>query len=310
MSNYYHLARDQYLELGIDTDQVLDTMNRVVISLHCWQGDDIRGFEPRQNSVGGGLQITGNYPGRARNIEELQQDLEYVMQLLPGRQKVSLHAIYGDYKGASIDRDQIRPEHFQYWIDWAKQLKTGLDFNATCFAHPNASSGRTLAHKDQKIREFWINHVKACRGVAAEMGHQLGEVCVHNLWIPDASKDTPADRMSDRQLLIDSLDRIYEIHYSEDRMLDSVESKLFGIGGESMTVGSHEFYLGYALKNNLMVCLDNGHFHPTEQVADKISALIPFVKGLLLHLTRGVRWDSDHVATFNDEICAITQEVV
>jgi len=307
----YEIAQAQYSELGVDTEEVLNKMDDLTISLHCWQTDDVGGFEkPDASLEGGGIQVTGNYPGKARTIGEMRRDLEKVISLLPGRQKLSLHAIYGDFDGEIVDRDQIETKHFQSWIDWAKNNKIGLDFNPTCFSHPKSEDGFTLSSKDDSIRNFWIEHVKRCRLIAAEMGKQLSIPCVNNIWIPDGSKDTPIDRYTHRKLLKDSLDKIFSINYPNEFLKDAVESKLFGIGSESMVVGSHDFYLGYATQNDILICLDNGHFHPTEQVGDKISACLLFVDEILLHLTRGVRWDSDHVPIFNDELIFIAQEII
>jgi L-rhamnose isomerase len=307
----YELAKEQYAALGIDTDKVITELDKISISLHCWQTDDVGGFEkPGSVLAGGGIQATGNFPGKARTIEQMRDDLDKVMSLLPGKQRLSLHAIYGEFGGKLVDRDQIEVKHFQGWIKWAKKRGIGLDFNCTCFSHPNADDGFTLSSKNEKIRKFWVEHTRRCRTIAAEMGKQLGTPSVHNIWIPDGSKDTPVDRNTLRKQLKKSLDEIFAVKYSKKYIKDSVESKLFGIGSESMVVGSHDFYLGYAIKNNTMITLDNGHFHPTEQVGDKISSILQFVDEILLHLTRGVRWDSDHVLTFNDELLLITQEIV
>jgi len=307
----YQLAKEQYAELGVDTDKVISEMDKIVISLHCWQTDDVGGFEkPGSVLGGGGIQATGNFPGKAKTIEQMRSDLDKVMSLLPGKQRLNLHAIYGEFGGKLIDRDQIEPKHFQGWIDWAKKRGIGLDFNCTCFSHPLADDGFTLSSKNEKIRKFWVEHTKRCRAIAAEMGKQLGTPSVHNIWIPDGMKDIPVDRNTLRKQLKKSLDEIFAVKYPKEQLKDSVESKLFGIGSEAMVVGSHDFYLGYAIKNNILITLDNGHFHPTEQVGDKISAILHFVDELLLHLTRGVRWDSDHVLTFNDELLLITQEIV
>ena len=307
----YQLAKEQYAELGVDTDKVISEMDKIVISLHCWQTDDVGGFEkPGSVLGGGGIQATGNFPGKAKTIEQMRSDLDKVMSLLPGKLRLNLHAIYGEFGGKMIDRDQIEPKHFQGWIDWAKKRGIGLDFNCTCFSHPLADEGFTLSSKNEKIRKFWVEHTKRCRAIAAEMGKQLGTPSVHNIWIPDGMKDIPVDRNTLRKLLKKSLDEIFAVKYPKEYLKDSVESKLFGIGSEAMVVGSHDFYLGYAIKNNILITLDNGHFHPTEQVGDKISAILHFVDELLLHLTRGVRWDSDHVLTFNDELLLITQEIV
>jgi L-rhamnose isomerase len=307
----YQLAKEQYAALGIDTEKALSELDKISISLHCWQTDDVGGFEKAGSVLGGGgIQATGNFPGKAKTIEQMRSDLDKVLSLLPGKQRLSLHAIYGEFGGILVDRDQIEPKHFQGWIDWAKKRGIGLDFNCTCFSHPLADDGFTLSSKDEKIRKFWVEHNKRCRAVSAEMGKQLGTPCVHNIWIPDGMKDTPIDRNGLRRQLKKSLDEIFAVKYPKEYIKDSVESKLFGIGSESMVVGSHDFYLGYAIKNNIMITLDNGHFHPTEQVGDKVSSILHFVDELLLHLTRGVRWDSDHVLTFNDELLLITQEIV
>jgi L-rhamnose isomerase len=307
----YQLAKEQYAELGVDTDNVLKQMDDVVISLHCWQTDDVGGFEREGAELGGGgIQATGNFPGKAKTLDQMRDDLDKVMSLLPGKQRLNLHAIYGEFGGKKIDRDQIEIKHFQGWINWAKKRKLGLDFNCTCFSHPLADDGFTLSSRNPKIRKFWIEHTKRCRAIAAEMGKQLGTPAVHNIWIPDGSKDTPVDRYTLRKLLKKSLDEIFSVKYPKKYLKDSIESKLFGIGSESMVVGSHDFYLGYAVQNNTMITLDNGHFHPTEQVGDKISSILLYIDELLLHLTRGVRWDSDHVLTFNDELLFIAQEIV
>ncbi|MBN2762501.1 MAG: L-rhamnose isomerase, partial [Bacteroidales bacterium] len=307
----YQLAKEQYKALNVDTDAVLEKMKDITISLHCWQSDDVAGFEtPDAELSGGGIQATGNYPGKARTIAQLRQDIEKVKSLLPGKVRLNLHAIYGDFKNEKVDRDQIEVRHFQSWIDWAKKNGMGLDFNPTCFSHPYADDGFTLSSKNPKIRKFWVEHVKRCRKIAAEMGRQLKNPVVNNIWIPDGSKDVPVDRNTHRALLKKSLDEIFAIEYPKKYLKDSMESKLFGIGSEAMTVGSHEFYMGYAVKNNKLICFDNGHFHPTEQVGDKISSALQFLDELLLHVTRAVRWDSDHVVIFNDEIQLIAQEIV
>ncbi len=307
----YELAKLQYAGLGVNTDKVIQQMDQVKISLHCWQTDDVGGFEtPDAELAGGGIQVTGNFPGKATNISEMRADLEKAMSLIPGKHRLNLHAIYGEFGNVFVDRDEIEIKHFQAWIDWAKKLGIGLDFNCTCFSHPNADDGFTLSSKNEKIRKFWIEHTKRTRAIAAEMGKQLGTPAVHNIWIPDGSKDIPIDRYTHRALLKDSLDEIFSIKYPKEHLKDAVESKLFGIGAESMTVGSHDFYLAYAAKNDILICLDNGHFHPTEQVGDKISACLLFVDELLLHVTRPVRWDSDHVVTLNDDVTLIAQEII
>ena len=307
----YELAKEQYASLGVDTEAAIAKMKDVKISLHCWQADDVGGFEKPDSSLGGGgIQVTGNYPGKARSIVEMKSDLEKTMSLLPGKQRLNLHAIYGDFAGQLVDRDQIELKHFQGWIDWAKKLDIGLDFNASCFSHPKSNDGFTLSSKNESIRKFWVAHVKRCRQIAAEMGKQQGSPCVHNLWIPDGSKDVPVDRGGHRAILKKSLDEIFADKYPKEYLKDAIECKLFGIGSEAMVVGSHEFYLGYAIQNNTLLCLDNGHFHPTEQVGDKISSCLLYLDELLLHVTRGIRWDSDHVVTFNEEIMLIAQEVI
>jgi L-rhamnose isomerase len=307
----YQLAKGQYAALGVDTEKTLTELNKIRISLHCWQTDDVGGFEkPGAELGGGGIQVTGNFPGKAKTIEQMRQDLDVVMSLIPGEQRLNLHAIYGEFGGKFVDRDKIEVKHFQGWINWARKRKIGIDFNCTCFSHPYAADGFTLSSKNEKYRKFWVEHTKRCRAISAEMGKQLGKPSVHNIWIPDGSKDTPVDRNVLRTLLKKSLDEIFAVKYPKKYLKDSVESKLFGMGLESMTVGSHDFYLGYAAKHGIMITLDNGHFHPTEQVGDKISACLQSVDEILLHLTRGVRWDSDHVVTFNDEITLIAQEII
>jgi L-rhamnose isomerase len=307
----YQLASEQYAEIGVDTGKVIAEMNNLDISLHCWQTDDVGGFEKAGAELGGGgLAVTGNFPGKARTIVQMRQDLDKVMSLLPGSQRLNLHAIYGEFGGKPVDRDKIETRHFQGWIDWAKERKMGLDFNCTCFSHPYADDGFTLASRNEKHRKFWVEHTRRARKIAADMGKQLGTPSIHNIWIPDGSKDTPVDRYTLRKILKKSLDEIFAADYPKKQLKDSVESKLFGIGSESMVVGSHDFYLGYAIKNNKMITLDNGHFHPTEQVGDKISSILLYVDEILLHLTRGVRWDSDHVLTLNDELILIAQEIV
>lgn len=307
----YEIAKEQYASIGVDADTAIEKMKEVNISLHCWQTDDVGGFEsPDAELSGGGIQATGNYPGKATSIAEVKADLEKVLSLLPGKQRLNLHAIYGDFAGELVDRDQIEVKHFQGWIDWCKEQGIGLDFNASCFSHPRAADGYTLSSKNEENRKFWVEHLKRCRAISAEMGKQIGSPCVHNTWIPDGSKDTPIDRNGYRNLLKKSLDEAMEIDYPAEYMKDAVESKLFGIGLESMTVGSHDFYLGYAIKNNILICLDSGHFHPTEQVGDKISSCLQFVDELLLHITRPVRWDSDHVVTLNDDVQLIASEIM
>lgn len=306
----FDLAKERYAGIGVDVDAALEQLAQGAISIHCWQGDDVGGFESAGSVLGGGLAVTGNYPGKARTIQELRADIEEAMRLIPGRHRVNLHAIYGDFSGGRADRDAIEVKHFQSWIDWCKANGFGMDFNPTCFAHEKAADGFTLAHPDDGIRDFWIEHCKRSRAIAAEIGKQLGSPAVTNIWIPDGYKDLPADRQAPRMRLAASLDTIFEEKLSPARNLDAVESKLFGIGSESCVVGSHEFYLGYAVKNQMLLCLDAGHFHPTEGIADKISAVLAFLPGLLLHVSRGVRWDSDHVVLLDDPTRSIMEEIV
>lgn len=305
----FELAREEYQAIGVDVDSALQRMRDVEISVHCWQGDDVKGFEGDDGALGNGLAVTGNYPGRARTIDELQSDLELAYSLIPGNQRLNLHALYGDFK-SRVDRDEIEVEHFQGWIDWARDQKVRLDFNPSYFSHPNAADGFTLAHADSGIRQFWIDHGIACRKIAAAMGAAQNNPCINNFWVPDGYKDVPADRKAPRERLAASLDSIFATDYPAEQTLDAVECKLFGIGSESYVVGSHEFYMGYAMSRNKVLCLDAGHFHPTETISDKISAVMMYVPELLLHVSRGVRWDSDHVVTYSDELQSIMQEVV
>ncbi len=307
----YQAARERYLALGVDTEGALKTLAAIPVSMHCWQGDDVGGFERLGSELGGGLAVTGNYPGKARTPAELRADAEKAFSLIPGKHRFNLHAFYAELPaGKKIDRDAILPEHFKGWIDWAKSLGIGLDFNPTCFAHPKAAAGFTLAHQDKAIRRFWIDHCKACRKIGAAMGQALGSPTVTNVWIPDGMKDTPADRRGPRERLKEALDEVFAEKLDRTHHLDAIEGKLFGIGAESYTVGSHEFYLAYAVKNGKLICLDAGHYHPTEVLADKISSVLTFVDEILLHVSRGVRWDSDHVIVLNDELLAIAQELV
>jgi len=309
--NLYGIAKDKYKELGVNTDLALNQLKQISLSIHCWQGDDVGGFErPESEITGGGILSTGNYPGKARTIKELQMDLIEAISLIPGNHRVNLHASYGDFKQKHIDRNAITPEHFQNWIDWAKEENLGLDFNSTLFSHPKADAGYTLSNKSSEIRNFWIEHVQKCREISAEIGRQLNSPVIHNLWIPDGSKDIPVDRSGHRDLLKNSLDEIFNKNFNPKYMKDSLEGKLFGIGSEAFVVGSHDFYLSYAVKNNLMLTLDMGHFHPTESVADKISAILPFLNGIMLHVSRGVRWDSDHVVILNDDLIHLSEEII
>ncbi len=305
----YALAQERYAELGVDTDAALAQLEQVAISLHCWQGDDVGGFEDPDRPVSGGIMATGNYPGKARTADELRQDLDTAYSLIPGTHRLNLHAIYLETDRA-VPRNEIEPGHFSAWVDWAKANHHGLDFNPTCFSHPLADDGFTLAHPDPGIRQFWIEHCQASREIGAYFGRELGTPAVTNIWVPDGYKDTPADRLAPRLRLRDSLDQILAKPLDPRHNLDAVEAKLFGIGSESYVVGSHEFYLGYAAANQTLLCLDAGHFHPTETIADKISAVMLYVPELLLHVSRGVRWDSDHVVTMTDELQAIMQELV
>jgi L-rhamnose isomerase len=305
----YQTAQETYAQYGVNTDDALARLQQMPISLHCWQGDDVGGFENVEAQSGGGIQATGNYPGKARTPDELRADLDKVLSLLPGKHRLSLHAIYAETGGKKVERTDLEPKHFQGWIDWAKQQGIGLDFNPTYFAHPNADEGFTLSHPDASIREFWIQHGIASRKIAAHMGSELGSPAVNNHWIPDAYKDTPVDRLAPRARLKDSLDAVLAPAIGKN-CLDAVESKLFGIGAESYTVGSHEFYMGYAVSKHTLLCLDAGHFHPTEGIADKISSMLLYVPELLLHVSRGVRWDSDHVVILSDELRAIAEEIV
>ena len=307
----YGIAREVYSEIGVDTELALDRLDRTPVSLHCWQADDVGGCERSDAALsGGGIQTTGNYPGRARNLDEIRQDLDRAFTLLPGYHRLNLHAMYGDFGGRRVERDCIGPEHFHSWVDWAEERKLGIDFNCTLFSHPNADSGFTLSSRDEGIRRFWIEHVRRCREIGSFIGRKLGSSCIHNIWIPDGSKDVSVERFLHRALLKESLDAVLEIKFDPDTVRDSVESKLFGIGLETYTVGSHEFNLGYAIRNRLMLCLDIGHFHPTEQVSDKVSAVFQFLDEILFHITRPVRWDSDHVVTLSDEVRALMQEIV
>lgn len=307
----YELARERYAQVGVDTELALSLLDKVTLSLHCWQGDDVAGFESSEAKLsGGGILVTGAYPGRARNPEELRADLDRAFSLLPGKHRLNLHASYGEFGGKRVDRDEITREHYQGWVDWAGARGIKLDFNATCFSHPKAASGFTLSSKDPGIRAFWIEHVKRCRQIAAQLGREQGSPCLHNLWIPDGSKEMPVDRRGHRALLREALEEIFATTYLPTELKDALESKLFGIGSESFVVGSHDFYLGFALKHGVMICLDMGHFHPTESVADKLSSVMAFCPEALVHVSRAVRWDSDHVVILNDELRAVAEVIV
>jgi L-rhamnose isomerase len=306
----YRLAAERYHGCGVDAEAALARLRTVPVSLHCWQGDDVRGFESLGGGLGGGLAATGNYPGAARTPDELRADAAKALSLMPGRHRFNLHAFYGEFGGKEIDRDEIRPEHFNGWIDWARDLGIGLDFNPTFFSHPRAADNFTLSHADKGIRDFWIRHGIACRTVAETMGRALGSTCITNFWIPDGMKDTPVDRTGPRARLIEALDEIFRVPIDQRCNRDSVEGKLFAIGIESYTVGSHEFYLSYALTRQILFTLDTGHYHPTETITDKISSVLSFAPEILLHVSRGIRWDSDHVVILNDDLEAIGQELV
>jgi L-rhamnose isomerase len=306
----FALARERYAEFGVDVEQVLGRLARIAISLHCWQGDDLGGFEGAADAIGAGLAVTGRYPGKARTADELRSDLECSYRLIPGTHRLNLHASYAETGGRRIERDALEPEHFARWIDWARANRLGLDFNPTYFAHPKAEDGFTLAHPDPGIRQFWIDHGIACRRIGATMGRSLGTPCVTNFWIPDGMKDQPIDRKGPRERLRDALDTILSESLDPRFNLDAVEGKLFGLGSESYVVGSHEFYYGYAVSRKTLLCLDSGHYHPTESLADKLSAVLLYLDRVLLHVSRGVRWDSDHVVILNDDLQAIAQELV
>lgn len=305
----YEAAKALYAQHGIDTDAVLEQLKQVKVSMHCWQGDDVRGFLNRDQDLTGGISVTGNYPGAARTPDELRADLEKAFSLIPGKHKVNLHAIYAD-TDERVELDRIEPKHFEKWVAWAKEQGLGLDFNPTCFSHELSKDGFTLSHPDAKIRQFWIDHCKASRKIGAYFGEQLGQTCVTNVWVPDGFKDVPVDRLAPRQRLKQALDEVFAEELNPAFNLDAVESKLFGLGSEAYVVGSHEFYMGYGLQNNKLICLDAGHFHPTEVISNKLSALSLFADGILLHVSRPMRWDSDHVVTLDDELLDIGKELV
>ena len=306
----YTYAREAYAALGVDVEAALKQLAKIPVSLHCWQGDDVGGFENLAAASGGGIQATGNYKGKARTPDELRQDMEKAFSLIPGKHRANIHAMYAETGGQKVERDALEPKHFQNWIDWAKGLGLALDFNPTCFGHPKADDGFTLAHYDEGIRNFWIDHCIACRKIGAAMGKALGSACLTNVWVPDGFEDIPIDRNKSREILRDALDDVFGDEIDGSLNLDAVESKLFGIGSESCVIGSHEFYMGYAQSREILLTLDAGHFHPTEVISDKISAILLFLDEILLHVSRGVRWDSDHVVILNDELLAIAQEIV
>ena len=305
----YEEARERYAVLGSNTEQAMEELAKIRISVNCWQGDDVKGFLFRDRDLSGGIQATGNYPGAARTPQELRQDMEKAFSLIPGKHKVNLHSTYAD-TDEKIDLDAIEPRHYESWVQWAKEQDLGLDFNPTCFSHEKAESGYTLSSADESIRSFWVEHCRRSRRVGEYFGRELGQKCVTNIWVPDGSKDVPVDRYSPRLRLKQSLDEIFAERLDPAANLDAVESKLFGIGSESYVVGSHEFYMGYAMKNGVAVCLDAGHFHPTEVISNKISSLLLFSNEMLLHVSRPVRWDSDHVVILDDELQEIAFEVV
>jgi len=305
----YALAKERYAEFGVDTDAALKRLSNIAVSMHCWQGDDVNGFE-RVGELGGGIMATGNYPGRARTADELRADAAKAMSLIPGKHRFSLHAIYLEPNGKKVERNEVAPEHFQRWMDWAAELGIGLDFNPTFFSHPKAADGFTLSHRDEGIRKFWVEHGIACRKIGEAFGRRQGTPSVTNVWIPDGFKDLTIDRKGPREILRKSLDELFAPQIDPKYNLDSVECKLFGIGSETYVVGSHEFYMGYAVSRKKLLTLDAGHFHPTETIADKISSLLLFTDEILLHVSRGVRWDSDHVVILNDDLRAIGEELV
>ena len=305
----YEEAKAKYAAIGVDTDAALKALQDVKISMHCWQGDDVKGFLTPEGELTGGIMATGNYPGAAHTPEQLRQDLEKAYSLIPGKHKLNLHAIYLD-TDENVDLNEIEPKHFTKWVEWAKEQGLGLDFNPTFFSHPMMKDGMTLSHPDKDVREYWIEHGKRARKIAAYMGEETGQVCIDNFWVPDGMKDNPIDRYQPRKRLMESLDEIFSVEYSEDFTQDAVESKLFGLGAEAYTVGSHEFYMGYGLTRNKLVCLDAGHFHPTEVISNKLSSLALFSKGVMLHVSRPVRWDSDHVVIMDDELQDIAKELV
>ncbi len=306
----FELAKQAYAKWGVDVEEVVEKLKNVPISIHCWQGDDVAGFEVNQNELSGGIDVTGNYPGKANTAEELRSDLEKALSLIPGKHRVNLHAIYAETNGEVVERDQLEPKHFENWVKWAKENGLGLDYNPTLFSHPKADDGLTLSHPNEEIREFWINHCIGSRKIGEYFGRELGSPALTNIWIPDGYKDIPSDRLTPRKRLKESLDKIFAVETDERYNLDAVESKVFGIGSESYVVGSHEFYLNYAMKNDKLCLLDTGHYHPTETVSNKISSILLFSEKLALHVSRPVRWDSDHVVILDDELREIALEIV
>lgn len=305
----YELAKKRYAEYGIDTDKVLETLKNIPISMHCWQGDDVIGFENPDGELTGGIQTTGNYPGKATTPEQLRADIEKALSMIPGKHRINLHAIYGDFEG-NVERDKIEPKHFAKWVEWAKKNNIGLDFNPTCFSHPMSADGMTISHPDKEVRDFWIRHCKASREIAAYFGKELGTPAVTNFWFPDGMKDITVDKYGPRKRMMEGLDEIFSVEYPKEYTLDAFESKVFGIGAEAYTVGSNEFCVGYAVSRGKLVCLDAGHYHPTEVISDKLSAVFCYADEVLLHVSRPIRWDSDHVIVLDDELKNIAAELV
>ena len=306
----YEMAKELYAEYGIDTDKAIERVSKIAISMHCWQGDDVGGFENPNGDLTGGIQVTGNYPGKAKTIDQLRQDFDKAASLIPGKKRINLHAIYLDTMGETVSREKIAPKHFDSWIEWAKEREYGIDYNPTCFSHPMSADGLTISHPDKAVRDFWIEHCIGSRKVAAYIGEKLGNTVITNFWMPDGFKDIPADRYGARLRMKESYDEIFKEQIDPKFNKDSIESKVFGIGAESCTIGSGEFCLGYAAKNNKLLTLDTGHFHPTEVVSDKISSTLLYLDEILLHVSRPVRWDSDHVVILDDELKAIATEIL
>ncbi len=309
IQDHYEMAKELYAAHGIDVDQALEKLASIKISIPCWQGDDVRGFLNREQNLTGGIAVTGSYAGAARTPNELRRDLEKALSLIPGKHNVNLHAIYAE-TDEQVELDKLEPKHYVSWVAWAKEQGVGLDFNPTCFSHEKAKDGFTLSHPDPAIRRFWIDHCRVSRKIGAFFGEHLGQTCITNVWIPDGYKDVPADRLATRQRLQEALDEVFAEELPPAHNLDAIESKLFGLGSEAYTVGSHEFYMGYGIRNHKLICLDTGHFHPTESISNKLSALSLFMDGILLHLSRPMRWDSDHVVTLDDELIDIARELV
>ncbi len=305
----YEEAKKRYAAIGVNTDEAIKKMADVKISIHCWQGDDVKGFLTPQGELTGGIMSTGDYPGAAHTPDELRQDLDKAYSLIPGKHKLNLHAIYLD-TDEEVDLNQIEPKHFKKWVEWAKKQGIGLDFNPTHFSHPMMKDGMTLSHPDKEVRDYWIEHGKRSRKIAEYMGKETGQTCINNFWMPDGMKDNPIDRYTPRKRMMEALDEIFEEKLDEEYTMEAVESKLFGLGAEAYTVGSHEFYMGYGLTRNKLICLDAGHFHPTEVISNKLSSLALFSKGIMLHVSRPVRWDSDHVVLMDDELQDIAKELV